>query len=206
MNPSIRNKLEQLDLRLEEVGALLSDAAVIGKQDQFRQLSREYADLQPVVALYRDYRAAQAELDAARAMQGDTDAELRAMAENEVATLGARIQEIERRLQILLLPKDPNDNRNIFLEVRAGTGGDEAALFAGDLFRMYNAYAGRRGWQVEVLSASPGEHGGYKEIIARIVGPAPIRASSSNPAATACSACRPPRPRAASIPRPAPWR
>ncbi|HEX9626823.1 MAG TPA: peptide chain release factor 1 [Acidiferrobacterales bacterium] len=170
MNPSIRNKLEQLDLRLDEVGALLSDAAVIGKQDQFRKLSREYADLQPVVALFREYRTAQAELDAARAMQGDADAELRAMAENEVATLGARIREIEQRLQILLLPKDPNDNRNIFLEVRAGTGGDEAALFAGDLFRMYHAYAGRRGWQVEVLSASSGEHGGYKEIIARIVG------------------------------------
>ena len=170
MKPSIQSKLENLSLRLEEINALLSDAGVIGKQDQFRKLSMEYSDILPVVNLYREYYAIQNDLDAALAMRDDKDTAMRAMAEEEIARLNARHAGLEQALQKLLLPKDPNDNRNIFLEVRAGTGGDEAALFAGVLFRMYSAYAATRGWQVEIVSASHGEHGGYKEVIARIAG------------------------------------
>ena len=170
MKPSIQSKLENLSLRLEEINALLSDAGVIGKQDQFRKLSMEYSDILPVVNLYREYYAIQNDLDAALAMRNDKDNAMRALAEEEIARLNARHAELEQALQKLLLPKDPNDNRNIFLEVRAGTGGDEAALFAGVLFRMYSAYAATQGWQVEIVSASHGEHGGYKEVIARIAG------------------------------------
>ncbi len=170
MKPSIQSKLENLSLRLEEINALLSDAGVIGKQDQFRKLSMEYSDILPVVNLYREYYSIQNELDAALALRNDKDNAMRAMAEEEIARLNAHHAELEQELQTLLLPKDPNDNRNIFLEVRAGTGGDEAALFAGVLFRMYSAYAAKQGWSVEIVSASHGEHGGYKEVIARIAG------------------------------------
>ncbi len=170
MKPSIQSKLENLSLRLEEINALLSDAGVIGKQDQFRKLSMEYSDILPVVNLYREYYSIQNELDAALALRNDKDNAMRAMAEEEIARLNAHHAELEQELQTLLLPKDPNDNRNIFLEVRAGTGGDEAALFAGVLFRMYSAYAAKQGWPVEIVSASHGEHGGYKEVIARIAG------------------------------------
>jgi len=170
MKPTIQSRLENLDLRLEEISALLSDPQVIGDQGRFRALSREYAEVEPVVARYRDYRATAQQCEAAEAMREEKDPELRAMAEEEIRTLRAHLETCEQDLQKLLLPKDPNDARNIFLEVRAGTGGDEAAIFAGDLFRMYSAYATRRGWQVEILNASHGEHGGYKEIVARIVG------------------------------------
>jgi len=170
MKPSIQSRLENLDLRLEELSALLSDPTVIGNQDRFRALSREYAELQPVVARFREFRDCLRELDAAVAMQNEADRDLRVMAEDEVKRLTPRITALEEDLQKLLLPKDPNDTRNIYLEVRAGTGGDEAAIFAGDLFRMYSNYAVKRGWQVEVMNSNPGEHGGYKEIIARVAG------------------------------------
>ncbi|MHB8454895.1 MAG: peptide chain release factor 1 [Acidiferrobacterales bacterium] len=170
MNPSIQSKLENLDLRLDEINALLSDPQVIGQQNRFRALAMEHAELLPVVNLYREYRAVQAGLEAARALRQDTDTEMRNLAEEEVTRLNTAGVRIEQQLQKLLLPRDPNDNRNIFLEIRAGTGGDEAALFAGVLFRMYSAYATRRGWEVEVVNSSQGEHGGYKEIIARVIG------------------------------------
>ncbi len=170
MNASIRNKLDGLVLRLEEINALLVEPGVADDQDRFRQLSIEYAEITPVVQQYQAYRRAQDELTAARAMLDDPDSAIRAMAQEEIARIQSRIEQLEQQLQKLLLPKDPHDAGNIFLEVRAGTGGDEAALFAGDLFRMYNYYAEKRGWSVEVLHASAGEHGGYKEIIARIAG------------------------------------
>lgn len=170
MNPSIQTKLEGLDRRFDEITALLSDAKVIGKQDQFRRLSQEYAEIHPLVDLYRDYCRAQQELEAARAMLADPETGVRQMATEEIELANTRIGDIERQLQTLLLPRDPNDARNVFLEIRAGTGGDEAAIFAGDLFRLYNYYAQSKGWDAEVVSQSPGEHGGYKEIIARIAG------------------------------------
>jgi peptide chain release factor 1 len=170
MKPTIQSRLENLDLRVEEINALLADPDVIGNQERFRALSREYAEIQPVVNRFREYRDTARELESAQVMLDESDPELRSMAEEEAQRLSARLGELEHELQRLLLPKDPNDNRNIFLEVRAGTGGDEAAIFAGDLFRMYSAYAAKRAWQVEILNASHGEHGGYKEIVARIAG------------------------------------
>ncbi len=170
MKPTIQSRLENLDLRLEEISALLSDPSVIGAQDRFRALSREYAEIQPLVQRYREYRDVARELASARAMPGESDAGMRAMVDDEIKRLTARLVVLEQDLQNLLLPRDPNDTRNIFLEIRAGAGGDEAAIFAGDLFRMYSAYAVARRWEVEVVSASHGEHGGYKEVIARIAG------------------------------------
>ena len=170
MKPTIQSRLENLDLRLEEISALLSDPSVIGAQDRFRALSREYSEIQPLVNRYREHRETARELAAARAMLDETDSGMRDMVDDEVKRLSAHLTELEQELQKLLLPKDPNDTRNIFLEIRAGAGGDEAAIFAGDLFRMYSAYALKRGWNVEIISASHGEHGGYKEVIARIAG------------------------------------
>ncbi len=170
MNPSIQSKLENLDLRLDEINAMLSDPEVIANQNRFRALAMEYAEILPVVKLYREYRSAQADLEEARALRQDRDSGMRTMAEEESARLVAVSTGLEQQLQKQLLPKDPNDSRNVFLEIRAGTGGDEAALFAGDLFRMYGAYAVRHGWGVETVSSNPGEHGGYKEIIARVTG------------------------------------
>ena len=170
MKPTIQSRLENLDLRLEEISALLSDPSVIGEQNRFRALSREYAEIQPLVNRYREHRETARELAAARAMQDESDAGMRAMVEDEVKRLAAKLAGLEQDLQTLLLPKDPNDTRNIFIEIRAGAGGDEAAIFAGDLFRMYSAYAVKRRWEIEIVSASHGEHGGYKEVIARITG------------------------------------
>ncbi|MFA7386965.1 MAG: peptide chain release factor 1 [Thiohalobacteraceae bacterium] len=170
MKDSIRNKLESLTDRFEEVGMLLSSPDVIGNQNKFRTLSIEYSELEPVVHCFRDYRRGQQELAAAELMLKDPDPEMRAMAQDELAAARTRCEQLELDLQRLLLPTDPFDNSNIFLEIRAGTGGDEAAIFAGDLFRMYSRYAELRRWQIEVMSESPGEHGGYKEVIARIVG------------------------------------
>ena len=160
MKDSIRRKLEKLDERHEEIGRLLSDPAVIARQNQFRDLSMEYARLGPLVDRYRGFVAL--EQDAATARELGMD--------DEIKELVPRIDAEELALQRLLVPKDPHDESNIFLEIRAGTGGDEAALFAGDLFRMYAKYAESKRWEVEVLSESPGEHGGYKEIISRIIG------------------------------------
>lgn len=170
MKASLINKLDVLHDRFEEVTALLGDAEVISNQTQFRAYSKEYAEIEPVIMAFREFRKVQADLDGALALLKDSDPDLREMAEEEVATARARLVELEDSLQRMLLPKDPNDGRNVFLEVRAGTGGDEAAIFAGDLFRMYSRYAERQGWRVEVLSANEGEHGGFKEVIARVEG------------------------------------
>jgi peptide chain release factor 1 len=168
MTPSIRRKLEALAERHEEVGRLLAEPDAMTDPRRFRDLSREYAQLEPVVASLAQFNAAQRDLAAAEAMHADP--ELRDFALEEISTQQQRLQALQQQLQLLLLPKDPRDEANLFLEVRAGTGGDEAAIFAGDLFRMYARYAERRRWSVEVLSANEGEHGGYKEIIARIEG------------------------------------
>jgi peptide chain release factor 1 len=143
---------------------------VIGRQGQFRDLSMEYARLEPVAARFREFRRLEGELAAATEMAAGADADMSALAEDEVRELDAQLERESRELTRLLIPKDDRDDSNIFLEIRAGTGGDEAAIFAGDLFRMYARYAERQGWKVEVLSESPGEHGGYKEIISRVVG------------------------------------
>jgi peptide chain release factor 1 len=170
MKDSIRRKLERLDERFEEVGRLLSDAGVISRQNQFRELSMEYSKLEDLVGRYRRFVALEGDAATARELASDSDPATRALGEEELADLSPRILGEELELQRLLVPKDPHDYSNIFLEVRAGTGGDEAAIFAGDLFRMYARYAESKGWAVEVLSESPGEHGGYKEIISRILG------------------------------------
>ena len=168
MTPSIRAKLEALAERHEEVGLLLAQPEVINDSQRFRALSREYAQLEPVAAALREHDQAQRELAESRAMLADP--ELKEMAADDVARLERRLEELDGELQILLLPTDPRDEGNLFLEVRAGTGGDEAAIFAGDLLRMYLRYAERRGWRTEIESAHPGEHGGYKEAVARIEG------------------------------------
>jgi peptide chain release factor 1 len=170
MNPSILAKLEQLAARHEEVGALLADPGIIDDNDRFRALSVEYAQLEPVARGFWTYRQVLDDLDEARDMSRDSDPELRALAQDELLEAETRRTEQERALQLLLLPRDPHDAGNVFLEIRAGTGGDEAALFAGDLLRMYARYAELRGWTLELLSESPGEHGGYKEAITRIIG------------------------------------
>jgi peptide chain release factor 1 len=168
MTPSIRRKLESLAERHEEIGLLLAQPDVLADNNRFRELSREYAQLEPVTNSLREHDQAERELGETRAMLDDP--ELRDMAQDDIGRLKHRLAELDDELQILLLPKDPRDEANLFLEVRAGTGGDEAAIFAGDLFRMYARYAERRRWHVEVLSENPGEHGGYKEIVARIEG------------------------------------
>jgi len=170
MKPSLLQRLDTLRERFEELSALLSDAEVISDQTRFRAYSREYAELQPTIDCYRQWCRVQGDLDEARSLLRDSDPELREMAEEDLASGSQRLAELEVELNRLLLPKDPNDERSVFLEVRAGTGGDEAALFAGDLFRMYSRYAERQGWRVEILSENEGEHGGYKEVIARVEG------------------------------------
>lgn len=170
MNKSILKKLEGLQERHEEIEALLSEASVINDQDQYRTLTKEYAQLEDVVACYARYRQAEADLAGAQEMLDEDDADMQAMAEEEIATAQADIESLGTELQVLLLPKDPNDDNNCFLEIRAGAGGDEAAIFAGDLFRMYSRYAEQQRWQIEIISVHEGEHGGYKELIARITG------------------------------------
>jgi peptide chain release factor 1 len=170
MKQSLLNKLELLSARHEEIAALLADIETINDQSKFRSLSMEYAQLEDVVKSFSAYQQAQQALGAAHEMLADDDAEMRELAEEEVADSTQQIERLEIGLQNLLLPKDPNDSANVFLEIRAGTGGDEAALFAGDLFRMYSRYAESQRWQLEILTSNEGEHGGYKEIIARIIG------------------------------------
>ncbi len=170
MNPSIEARLQSLAERLDEIERLLSDASVISNQDKFRKLSQEYAEITPAVRKYREYQDATAQHDGARAMLKDNDVDMRDMAQEEIGAAAGRMDTLAQELQILLLPKDPDDTRNVFLEIRAGAGGDEAAIFAGDLFRMYSYYAQAQHWEVEVMSSNTGEHGGYKEIIARIAG------------------------------------
>ncbi|OLS65030.1 peptide chain release factor 1 [Pseudomonas putida] len=170
MKASLLKKLEILQDRFEELTALLGDAEVISDQTRFRAYSREYAEVEPVAAGYVQWRKLQDDLEGAQALLKDSDPDLREMAVEEVREAKEQLLALEDQLQRLLLPKDPNDGRNVFLEIRAGTGGDEAAIFSGDLFRMYSRYAERRGWRLEILSENEGEHGGYKEIIARIEG------------------------------------
>jgi peptide chain release factor 1 len=168
MKPSIREKLDRLVGRLGELDSLLASEEATRDMEQYRKFTREHAELTPVVGLFREFLQAEADLKSAEDMLGDPD--MAELAEEEVEAAKARLPQIEIELQKLLLPKDPNDDRNVMLEIRAGTGGDESALFAADLFRMYSRYAERRRWQVEVVSASESDLGGYKEIIARIVG------------------------------------
>lgn len=170
MKASLLNKLDLIRDRYEELTALLGDAEVISEQSRFRTYSKEYAEVEPVVAAYREFRKVQDDLEGAQALLKDSDPDLREMAAEEVAEGKRQLAELEDRLQRMLLPKDPNDDRNVFLEIRAGTGGDEAAIFSGDLFRMYSRYAEKQGWRIEILSENPGEHGGYKEIITRVEG------------------------------------
>ena len=170
MKESIHNKLVLLGDRFEEVSGLLSDPKVIGDQNRFRDLSREFSELEPIIAGFRRFQKRAADLNEAREMLADADASMRQMAEEECRLATSDLNLLEVELQRLLLPRDPEDQANVFLEIRAGTGGDEAGLFAGDLFRMYSKYAESRRWQIEVISAREGEMGGYKEIITRVAG------------------------------------
>ncbi len=170
MKASILSKLESLSERLQELNALLADADTIVNQKRFRELSQEYAQLKPVADGYAQYCGAIEDITGAEEMLREDDVEIRELAEEELKAAKSRRDNLALELQKLLLPRDPNDDKNIFLEIRAGTGGDEAAIFSGDLFRMYSRYAELRRWKVEIMSESLGEHGGYKEIIARIEG------------------------------------
>ena len=168
MKQSIRDKLENLVGRLDELDRILASGEATRDMDLYRKMSREHAELGPVVALYKEWQQTEADLASAQDMMADP--EMKELAEEEMKAAKARLPELEIALQKLLLPKDANDERNVFLEIRAGTGGDESALFAGNLFRMYTRYAERRRWQVEVVSANESELGGYREVIARIAG------------------------------------
>lgn len=170
MKSSIKHKLESLLERHEEINLLLSEADVINDQKRFRELSKEYAQLEPIVKCFKSYQETLAAIENADALMQDDDAEMRAMAGEELAQATERLVQQEKELQTLLLPQDPNDSNNVFLEIRAAAGGDESAIFAGDLFRMYHKFAESRHWQVEVISSTPGDHGGYKNITARISG------------------------------------
>ena len=170
MKSSILAKLDNLNERYQEVAALLSDAAIITDQNKFRDLSKEYAEVEPVVKAYLSYQEVINNLGEAKLLLKDSDPDMRAMAQDEMAEAESQLEPLELDLQKQLLPKDPNDHKNVFLEIRAGTGGDEAAIFSGDLFRMYSRFAEGKRWKVEVISMNEGDHGGYKEIITRIVG------------------------------------
>ncbi|MDX1515996.1 MAG: peptide chain release factor 1 [Woeseiaceae bacterium] len=170
MKESIRTRLESTRDRFEEIAGLLADPDVIADQNRFRDLSVEYARVEPIVNLFRDYEKLESDIGAAEELAGDEDADVRDMGSEELAVLTERRDALLLELQKALIPPDPYDDANVFLEIRAGTGGDEAAIFAGDLFRMYTKFAEQRGWQVEILSAREGEHGGYKEIISRVTG------------------------------------
>ena len=168
MKLSLRTRLEQLATRLAELDHLLAAPETAGDMDRFRACAKEHAEVTPVVERFRAWRQAESDLAAAEELAADPS--MKAYADEERAAARGRMEALERELQAALLPKDANDARNVFLEIRAGTGGDESALFAGDLFRMYARYAERKGWKVEVVSSSPSELGGYREIIARIAG------------------------------------
>ena len=170
LSPSIVGKLSDLGERHEELAVLLADSDVVQDRERFTTLSREYAELEPVIAAYRDYRKATTDLDEATSLEADDDEAIRELAREDAADVRTSLAQIEQTIRTLLIPTDPNDERNVFLEIRAGTGGDEAALFAGDLYRMYARYAEDEGWRVGILSDRAGEHGGFKEIIALIEG------------------------------------
>ncbi|MBY0499515.1 MAG: peptide chain release factor 1 [Nitrosomonas sp.] len=168
MNKNIMDRLTRLSVRLDELNHLLSSESATADLDHYRKLTREHAEIVPIVELYRSYQHFERDVQTAREMHADLD--MRAFAETEIQIGKEKLIQIESEIQKQLLPKDPNDERNIFLEIRAGTGGDESALFAGNLFRMYSRYAERQRWQVEIISQSLSEIGGYKEIIAKIIG------------------------------------
>ena len=170
MNQSILTKLEQLSMRLEEINALLSEQSVASDQNRFRELSIEHSQLSPVNDKYNEYLSTSRDIEAAKKLLNEEDKDIKEMAEEEITTGQNRLDELELELKKSLLPKDPNDSRDIIIEIRAGTGGDEASIFSGDLYRMYTRYVEKSKWQIEVLSSNLGEHGGFKEIIARISG------------------------------------
>ena len=170
MRPGIQRQLQTACERLEEIGLAMSAPDAADNAQHWQQLAREYGQLEPMVKLYQQWQQTHSDLLDAKEMCSSKDAEMRAMAEEEADQAQQQLQHLEAELQLLLLPKDPNDERNVFLELRAGTGGDEAAIFAGDLLKMYLRFAEQHGWQVEMISASEGEHGGFKEAIARVLG------------------------------------
>ena len=168
INDSMRFKLRQLARRMEEIDGMLADPQIGADMNRFRELSRERADIEPVALKLAEYERAEGDLETAREMLADPD--MKAFAQEEISAAQTALDQLEGELQILLLPKDPNDSRNIFLEIRAGTGGDESALFSGDLLRMYLRYAEAQGWKTEIVSKNESELGGYKEVIVRIIG------------------------------------
>lgn len=170
MKNSIKNKLLKLSERFEELSQLVSTPEIIAQQDRYREYSKEYAKLEPLVEKFKQYQATEAAHEEAEAMLKDEDSEMRALAESEVDATRVQLEQLNQEIQCLLLPEDPNDQCNIYLEIRAGAGGDEAAIFAGELHRMYTRFAEHRRWNIEMISASHGEHGGYKEIISRVTG------------------------------------
>lgn len=170
MKKSLESKLEQMLERFQEVSRLLSEPSIIADQNQFKSLSKEYAQLEPIASCYDQFLHARTELESLQKMVDGDDNELADLASDELEGAKETLNALDDELQQHLIPKDPDDERNIYLEVRAGTGGDEAAIFAGDLFRMYCRYAENQGWQVEIISANQGEHGGYKEVIGRVSG------------------------------------
>lgn len=173
MKESIKRKLDSISERFEEISGLLSLPETINDQDQFRQLTMEYAQIEPVVQAYSRYEGVLDEIESTKELLNDDDDEVQQLAKSELEAYQTEQEILEVDLQKLLIPKDPNDEKNVFLEIRAGTGGDEAAIFAGDLLRMYCKYAERVGWKVEVMSESLGEHGGYKEVITKVSGTMP---------------------------------
>jgi peptide chain release factor 1 len=170
MKASLELKLDKMAERFQELGQLLSDADVISNQDKFRSFSKEYAQLEQIVNTYNEFILATEQLDEAKLLLKDSDVEMQSLAQDEIDEVKSRLELLDGQLQIHLIPTCPDDSRNVYLEIRAGTGGDEAAIFAGDLFRMYSRFSETQHWQIEVISANHGEHGGYKEIISRITG------------------------------------
>lgn len=168
--PSIHTRLDQARERHEEIGVLLGTQEILADQNRFRELSVEYAQLGPVVETWEKWQQLDQSVEEAKSLLKSPDVEMQDLASEEIASATAQREALEEQLNVLLLPKDADDDNNIFLEIRAGTGGDEAALFAGDLFRMYHRYVENNGWQIETVNTSNGEHGGYKEIVARVVG------------------------------------
>ena len=170
MNNSIQHRLDRLTDRFDEVAALLSEPETQNNQNKFRTLSQEYAQIAPIVNCYQQFSATLKAIEGAKELLNDSDPELRELAKEELHDAKELASQLTHQLQILLLPKDPNDNRNIYIEVRAGTGGAEAAIFSGNLARMYQRYAELQGWKIETISQTLGEHGGYKEVVMRILG------------------------------------
>ena len=170
MKKSLQEKLTTLSSRYSDIGILLGDPNVISDQNRYRELGKEYAQLEPIVICFKEYEKNLEAISSAQEMLQENDAELKSLVEEEINQLNESQLKLEGQLKTLLLPNDPNDERNVFLEIRAGTGGLEAALFAGDLFRMYSRFAEQRKWKINIVSQHESEQGGYKEIIARIVG------------------------------------